>query len=203
MVAVHPHKHVKKISGGPLSNQCWPLATRSKKVEFWPFLETFWPLWRTSWLKRKKMNKTKNVYLVEDVGKLIYFMICIPKFHILATRGKISGIFTILYMFQPFFRTFWLKRKKMEKKLHLVSEDVANFFYFMTFIPKFHILATRGKKSWILTILVHVSCILEDLLTEMKKKIIKKEVASCQYLFLKILLKQFLAQSCFWSFKDN
>ena len=39
----------------------------------------------------------------------------------------------------------------------------------MTFITKFHILATKVKKSGIFTIFVHVSVILEDFLTEMEK----------------------------------
>ena len=36
----------------------WP--PRVKKVEFWPFLELFWPFWRTSYWNGK-MNKTKSV----------------------------------------------------------------------------------------------------------------------------------------------
>ena len=39
----------------------------------------------------------------------------------------------------------------------------------MNFIPKLHILATRGQKSEILTIFGHISAILEDFLTEMEK----------------------------------
>ena len=45
------------------------LATRGKKVEFWPFFYTFRPFWRTSRLKRKRVNKTEMLHLVlEDVG---------------------------------------------------------------------------------------------------------------------------------------
>ena len=33
------------------------------------------------------------------------------------------------------------------KKFHLVHEDVTKKFIFLTFIPKSHILATRGQKS--------------------------------------------------------
>ena len=47
--------------------------------------------------------------------------------------------------------------------------DVGKLFYFMNFIPKLYILATRGKKSGILTIFGHISAILEDFLTEMEK----------------------------------
>ena len=41
----------------------------------------------------------------------------------------------------------WLKIKKMDTTEELL-EDMAKLFYFMTFIHKFHILATRGKKQW-------------------------------------------------------
>ena len=60
-------------------------------------------------------------------------------------------------------------KKEKIKTLHLVLEDVATLFYFMTFIPKFNIFATRVKKSSILMIFVHISDILKDFLTEMKK----------------------------------
>ena len=40
------------------------LATRGKKIEFFPFLDTFRLFRRTSLLKRKKMNKTSNLRLV-------------------------------------------------------------------------------------------------------------------------------------------
>ena len=40
------------------------LATRGKKSGFLPFFGTFWPFWRTSLLKWKKMNKMKKVRLV-------------------------------------------------------------------------------------------------------------------------------------------
>ena len=62
------------------------------------------------------------------------------------------------------------------KKLHLVIEDVGKLFYLMNFIPKLHILATRGKKSEILTIFGHISAILEDFLTEMEKNSKLKKV---------------------------
>ena len=42
-------------------------------------------------------------------------------------------------------------------------------FFFMTVIPKLHILATRGKKVDFFTIFGHISAILEDFLTEMEK----------------------------------
>ena len=40
------------------------LATRCKKVEFWPFLDMFCPFLRTPWLKRKKIGKVKKFLLV-------------------------------------------------------------------------------------------------------------------------------------------
>ena len=49
----------------------------------------------------------------------------------------------------------------------MTLEDMANIIYFITFIPKFHILATRGQKSWILKIFGHISATLEDFLTEL------------------------------------
>ena len=44
--------------------------------------------------------------------KLLYFMTFIPKFYILATRGKKVVFWPFLDMFQPFWRTSWLKRGK-------------------------------------------------------------------------------------------
>merc|ERR1712082_167955 len=38
------------------------------------------------------------------------------------------------------------------KKLHMTFEDMVKLFYFTTFIPKLHILATRGQKSGFFTI---------------------------------------------------
>ena len=52
----------------------------------------------------------------------------------------------------------------------MTLEDVAKLFYFFTFIPKFHILAPRSKKSENVTIFGHISGILEDFLTEKQKK---------------------------------
>ena len=40
-----------------------------------------------------------------------------------------------------------VEKNNETKKLQLVLEEVGNFFYFMTLIHKFHILATNGKKS--------------------------------------------------------
>merc|ERR1712082_335535 len=39
-----------------------------------------------------------------------------------------------------------------KKKFHKTFEDMVKLFYFMTFIPKLHILAIRGKKSGFFTI---------------------------------------------------
>ena len=39
-----------------------------------------------------------------------------------------------------------------KKKLDMTIEDMVKLFYFMTFIPKLHILATRGQKSGFFTI---------------------------------------------------
>jgi len=55
----------------------------------------------------------------------------------------------------------------------MILEDVAKLFYFMTFIPKFHILAPRSKKSRNFIIFGQISAILEDFLTE-------KETSSAQ-----------------------
>ena len=66
---------------------------------------------------------------------------------------------------------FLTEKKKMNKtkKLHLVLKDVGISFYFINFIPKLHILATRGQHSGILTIFGHISAIWEDFLTEIEK----------------------------------
>ena len=63
--------------------------------------------------------------------------------------------------------------------VQMTLEDVAKPLYFMAFLPKFHILATRGKKSGILTIFVYVSAILEDFLTEKEKNVKNEKNASC------------------------
>merc|ERR1712082_106542 len=39
-----------------------------------------------------------------------------------------------------------------KKKLDMTFEDMVKLFYFMSFIPKLHILATRGTKSGFFTI---------------------------------------------------
>ena len=49
----------------------------------------------------------------------------------------------------------------------MTLEDVTIFFYFMTFIPKSHILA---KKVDFLKKKLHVSAILEEFLTELERK---------------------------------
>ena len=54
----------------------------------------------------------------------------------------------------------------MPKLVHMTLEDVAKLFYIMNFIPKFHILGTRGKQIVIFTIFGHISAVLEDFLTE-------------------------------------
>ena len=41
--------------------------------------------------------------------------------------------------------------------VRMTLEDLAKLFYFMTFISKFHILASRGQTSEILTIFGHIS----------------------------------------------
>ena len=51
----------------------------------------------------------------------------------------------------------------------MTLEDVAKLLYFFTFIPKFHILAPRTKKSENVKIFGHISGILEDFLTEKNK----------------------------------
>ena len=98
-------------------------------------------------------------------------MTFIPKLHILASRGQNSGILTMFWHISAILEDFLTEKKKMNniKKLHLVIEDVGKLFYLMNFIPKLHILATRGQKSEILTIFGHISAILEDFLTEMEK----------------------------------
>ena len=49
--------------------------------------------------------------------------------------------------------------------VQITLEGVAKLFYFMAFIPKCHILATRGKFYHF----GHISAILEDFLTEKEK----------------------------------
>ena len=65
---------------------------------------------------------------LEDMAKLFYFMTFIPKLHILATRGKKVD-------FLPFWRTSWLKWKKMNKtkKLHLFDAFLNVAFVFFIF----------------------------------------------------------------------
>ena len=70
----------------------------------------------------------------------------------------------------------------MKQNLCFVLKDVTKLLYLMIFIPKFHILATRGQKMGILIIFQHFLAILEDIVTEMEKNLIKQKVASCWYL---------------------
>ena len=52
----------------------------------------------------------------------------------------------------------------------MTLEDVKkNFFYFMTFIPKLHILSTRGKETVFFTIFGHISAIWRTSLLKWKK----------------------------------
>ena len=53
----------------------------------------------------------------------------------------------------------------------------------MTFIPKFHILAPRSKKSENVTSFGHISGISEDFLTEKEKNDKNENVSSFLYLF--------------------
>ena len=94
-----------------------------------------------------------------------------PQLHILATLGQKSGIFTIFLHVLTSLEDFLTEKEKKykTKKLHLVLEDVGKLFYFMIFIPKLHILATRGPKSGFLPFFWHILAILEDFLTEMEK----------------------------------
>ena len=82
------------------------------------------------------MNETKKLHLViEDVGKLFYFMKFIPKLHILATRGKKSEMLTIFDTFWSFWRTSLLKWKKVNemKKVRLVDTYLDCGLYFFIF----------------------------------------------------------------------
>ncbi len=103
----------------------------------------------------------------EDIVKLFYFMTYrnfwryAPKNGVFTFFGHISAILGL----RP--TTMGLQPKK--KKLHMTFEDIVKLFYFMSFFPKLHILATRVKKSGFFTIFGHISAILEDFLTEMEK----------------------------------
>ena len=66
---------------------------------------------------------------------------------------------------------YWIGKKKIKKSCTWPLRTWWNFFYFMTFIPKLHILATRGQTSGISTIFGHISAILQDFLTKMEKHI--------------------------------
>ena len=60
---------------------------------------------------------------------------------------KKGGILTIFGHILVILEGFLTEKKKNNKTktLHLVLEDVGKLLNFMTFIPKLHILATRGK----------------------------------------------------------
>merc|ERR1712082_306100 len=77
-------------------------------------------------------------------------MTFIPKLHILATRGQKSGFFTIFGTLWAFGPPLWAFGPN--KRFHMTFVDMVKLFYFMTFIPKLHILAPRGKKSGFFTI---------------------------------------------------
>ena len=54
--------------------------------------------------------------------------------------------------------------------VEVTLEDMKKLFYFITFIPKCHILVIRCKKCGILTIFGHVLAILKDFLSELERK---------------------------------
>merc|ERR1712082_209548 len=78
-------------------------------------------------------------------------MIFIPKLHILATRVNKNLIFYHFWHIVGLWPTTMGLRPN-KKKFHMTFEDMVKLFYFMTFIPKLHILATRGQKSGFFTI---------------------------------------------------
>ncbi len=67
------------------------------------------------------------------------------------------------------------------KKLDMTSEDMVKLFYFMTFIPKLHFLATRGKKVDFLPFLSNFGHF-GGLPYQKGKKLINEKVAPCRYL---------------------
>ena len=74
-----------------------------------------------------------------------YFMSFIPKCHLLATKGKKCRILTFFGHILAILEVFLTELEKMNKmkKLHMTLEDVKKLFYFLTFIPKSHILAKK------------------------------------------------------------
>ena len=85
------------------------------------------------------LNAYIGSYDLKGHGKKI--MIFIPKLHILATRVKKSIILTIFGPYLAILEDFLTKKKNKTWKLHIILEEVGKLFYFMTYIPKFHILA--------------------------------------------------------------
>ena len=63
-------------------------------------------------------------------------------------NGRNVNKFPTFYKFFDILRHFLTENEKTEATFK-IGIDKAKLWYFMTHIPKFHILATRGKKSWI------------------------------------------------------
>ena len=103
----------------------------------------------------------------------------------MATIGETRYILTIFGCISAILEDFLTKKEKTHKSLKLCLVDTLGqrglcFFHFqsgnaskfkkkLTFIPKIHILATRGEKRYILTIFGRILAILEDFLTEKEK----------------------------------
>merc|ERR1712082_302478 len=82
----------------------------------------------------------------------------------------------------------------LNKKLHMTFEDMVKLFLFITFIAKFNILATRGKKSCFFYHFWHISAILDDFLTR-KEKINKMKKLRIVDTYLECGLRFFHFQS--------
>ena len=92
----------------------WPPG--AKKVEFWLFLYTFWPLVAKIW----SLGKNEWVFWFKWPWRMWQKIIIL---WILFLIFLIFGpIFNIFYTFKAFLRSSWLKREKMYKmkKFHLV-----------------------------------------------------------------------------------
>ena len=150
-----------KIRGGPLAHHCWPPA------------QSWMPLC--------------VVMTLEDLEIFLF-----EYFDHLRSKKLYFDFFLHVSTWLEYFLTEKEKNRKNKKKFCLVLEDAARLIYFMTFIPKFHVLASRGKKSGNLNIFLHVLAILEDFLTE-------KQASGKVYSFKCMIIFRPISQ--FWNFQ--
>merc|ERR1712082_592057 len=81
----------------------------------------------------------------KDIEKLFYFMTYRNFWRYAPKKWSFHLFWAHFGHFGPSAHRYGPSAPK--KKLHMTFKDMLKLFNFMTFIPKLHILATRGQKS--------------------------------------------------------